>query len=288
MKFFINIVLILGLVLLGGCSNYEPKMATEVEGGDSMPESIIATAAVEHMDLTLEEMVTLYPHVISATCISKEIQAKGGIATAVMKYTVDEEYRGNIGKEEIEFNSYEGDLFEVGEQIILCVEPVGDVFTGNDYYIGAPLYLPENPKAQSYIHIPKDIHTQEDMRNAIVKYSEAHPYEGEVLGDYIHSTDLDEICDESEHIAEVMISEIEYTGEEHMWTNCEVIKNYKGRLDSSSISITMPKDSVKVGESYIVLFNKPDETAVFYVVSSRNSVYKSESTEAVSIKVHYE
>ena len=92
----------------------------------------------------------------------------------------------------------------------------------------------------------------------------------------------------SEHIAEVMISEIEYTGEEHMWTNCEVIKNYKGSLDSSSISITMPKDSVKVGESYIVLFNKPDETAVFYVVSSRNSVYKSESTEAVSIKVHCE
>lgn len=107
--------------------------------------------------------------------------------------------------------------------------------------------------------------------------------------DYTTATDLPTIVAETDLVLEVKITGLSTEGQ---FANCntyygDVQQILKGGPVNTSeergdIQVTLTKESVEIGETYVLLLNRIDETAIIYTQSSLGSVIPSGDTETIS------
>ena len=105
---------------------------------------------------------------------------------------------------------------------------------------------------------------------------------------YSKSDKMDEIVAESDLILELKIESLAIEG---IYSNgntytCDVLKVLKGdkvnKNDDGKIMATLLKNSVKVGESYIIMLNKLGDDSLIYVQSSKKSIIPINDTKSIS------
>lgn len=98
-------------------------------------------------------------------------------------------------------------------------------------------------------------------------------------GDYLHTTDINEIVNKSPYIVKVKITDniekFRETDDVCIYT-VELEKSYK-LAPETPLRIILPKDKVKVGEEYVIMmFSYSGWAQKHYMESSKNSLYKSD------------
>lgn len=153
--------------------------------------------------------------------------------------------------------------------------------------VGANLHLPVSNLVQASIYgeplsdhsnlsIPAD-GAQEYIENYFSSYDAGHlrPYTGT---DYIKSDDIPTIIASSDYVLKVKLDEEvdEDIPKDRSNYNCTVVSVYKGDISpEDSTLIIFPKDSVTVGNEYIVaLFDAGDTSSRrMFIFSSKNSLF---------------
>ena len=274
MKRSIIVLLLICCLSLMSCSN---------EASSTTPESAQGMSVeVEKSLLTTEEFTSLYPTIIYGTCTSLRQEEISGITTYCFDIAVKKTLAGSIKKDVIEFRNYEC-LLKAGEEYFLGIEPVADVFSGEDYYIGTVVFSPSQEKTPGNVLLPDSVKTTEDLEKELVRCAAVSPYAGndEIMGDYIRSEDPLEIAGQSEIILSATVTAIENAAaNDRIWVSCEVKKIIKGKPDSMHITAILPVGSVEEGDDYLLMLQHVDKNSTFLIVTSRNSVFPADSETA--------
>ena len=99
------------------------------------------------------------------------------------------------------------------------------------------------------------------------------------VDDTIYESDFDEMMAESEYIGKVTVIELISEGKVHNGNTyrCSVEKLVKGkalnRYDDGSILMVILKNSVNVGDTYIIGFDQVDDNSLIYTQAVKTSVY---------------
>ena len=102
-------------------------------------------------------------------------------------------------------------------------------------------------------------------------------------GGYITSTLLSDIIEQSDYIVKAVIDhEPLRSGEDRGMYTCNLVQCYKGEVEETFEAVFM-YDSVEVGKEYYFFLTKPDANSVFYIVSSKNSIYSSDDTNVTDM-----
>ena len=103
--------------------------------------------------------------------------------------------------------------------------------------------------------------------------------------EFIRSDDVSEIAQESSSIAEVVPIALKGSNENNHTERyaCSVQSVLKGKIPESDIEILFMAGTVEVGKTYTVMLENPG-SFVYYVLSSKNSVYRSDDALSAQIK----
>ena len=201
----------------------------------------------------------------------------------LVTFTVAECFQGDAGTE-IQLESGIETDWAVGRETILFARRYESVFQENSFY--APAYVIYEKNNILYSEGITDIenYSMQQIILAARDYCSSRGFPGstEVVGEYIHSQDIYEIANASDHVFSAVVTEIiNNSVADRTSYRIDVTDNVKGEAVYNWIIV--PKNSCSVGESYLFMLNEVDEKTVFYVASSPCSVLSAESEEARSI-----
>ena len=104
---------------------------------------------------------------------------------------------------------------------------------------------------------------------------------------YITSTSLSDITEQSDYIVKAVIDhEPLRSGEDRGMYTCNLVQCYKGEVEETFEAVFM-YDSVEVGKEYYFFLTKSDVNSVFYIISSKNSIYSSDDTNVTDMLNHF-
>jgi len=164
--------------------------------------------------------------------------------------------------------------YSKGEQYIFALQHIWNVYE-DKYVILADTYIPLNSVRDSTILSEK---ISEDINP--VSYIENYTYKSSGSGDklsidYIQSNDVRDIIEYSDYIAEVKVVELYRETEVSDVYSCKINNTIKGSINTTedgTVLIPFFKNSVKLGESYIVNLTSDTTDTIIYTLSSKNSV----------------
>lgn len=132
----------------------------------------------------------------------------------------------------------------------------------------------------SAVEIPEELTTADvftQYANSVEDRSDTHS------GDYITSTSLSDIIEQSDYIVKAVIDHEPFrSGENRGMYTCNLVQCYKGEVEETFEAVFM-YDSVEVGKEYYFFLTKPGPNSVFYIVSSKNSIYSSDDTNVTDM-----
>lgn len=254
--------------------------------------------------MTFEESLARASHIVLARYTGEKITEKHYIdlkfvsLDIVKGKTIEKEFYVRL----LNYQTYVSDgggsylptsaKYDEGKEYLLVLQ------AENSVYIKEACYLSMNniiiiPEEKATIYNGSQIfnHSEnykegEDIIDYVTKYVEKNPDLSEQGAEYIVSDDLTEIASESPYI--VVITPTEYKGgsdyNETEWYWCRVDSILKGQINDEIIEIVFSKNTVEIGKQYVVMMDLPDETSVFYILSSKNSLYLEGSNEAEQIR----
>lgn len=178
--------------------------------------------------------------------------------------------------------------YEPEQEYFLMLWRTRDVYAEHDKYINYThrLYLPCSSFDQANMYDEaitehsnmESCATAEELEQYIVEYLANHPIEDRPLYvgvDYIDSSDMKTIVEQSEFVAVVQVKELHnflYDAWDRDDWLCTVMNVLKGDLEvDEEIDIIFPKDAVRVGDIYIVTLASTDGS--IYSFSAKNSIY---------------
>lgn len=191
---------------------------------------------------------------------------------------IDQEriYVQNLGEDAPSLETGEDTLYIKDKEYMLLLEKNISVYYDNNKYvqIGKMILSRDDGRWADYHNLAKEIagRTKDTTPSAYgVRYSDA--------------SDVADLMDFSTNIFTVTVSEVYAESAIAPTTvyRCSVTKKLKGEpAENGNILITFFKETVKIGESYVVLLADASETAPVYTLSSRtNCVYPVEKVSSI-------
>jgi len=188
--------------------------------------------------------------------------------------------------------------YKAGENYLLIMEENDSLFYENiRYLLVTDIYIPINNMNQSTMYGEAIII---DGTQKLTEYGDMRSFINNAVDKsmlnklnqksaYIKSEKIDVIVSESDLILEVIIEDIEIEGILHSGNTyvCKVLDILKGKDilitdEYGNILTTLLKESVNVGDKYILSLNKIVDTSIIYTQSSKNSVMSTEDKNFIS------
>lgn len=190
----------------------------------------------------------------------------------------------NIGIGHVEENGYSYQLdenkYEKDKEYILIMESVDSIFYDHTRYIlNAELLLNETDKEYYMYSKYIDPPTGEAIKDYILEIYNSASHHSVKVDDTVYESDFDEMIAESDYIGKVTVLELVSEGRVHNGNTyrCNVEKLAKGRdlnrYDDGSILMVILKNSVNVGDTYIIGFDQVDDNSLIYTQAVKTSVY---------------
>lgn len=239
-------------------------------------EIFISSLKTQH---TLSECMDKFPYVAVVKPIEKpSVSENGSMKLQLEIYAL---IQGDIPDLQITLEVHDTELDYSCERYLVFLERFENVMSGTTTYVADEIiYEADNSLYCDSITDIADLSLEETI--ALAKaYAVEHPFQGEAItvGEYIKSSDLNDIYEGSDSVFSAIVRGIEYDDVPDRTTVLiEITEVYKG--DVSGISgVIVPKRSVEIDQEYVFFVNKPDETARYFIVSSRHSIYKQDEVE---------
>ena len=276
----------------------------ETETQDS--QQVIYASVIE---MTFEECVANATNILSAKYLGVSIegslaylsfqpisQIKGEVEeeTFLVVKCLDTIYTTTTGYQ------YAGDYsrYVEGEEYLLVLEKRVSVYYDRDrYYVVGDIFISKDAEStgtmfgtvemdQFVTGDIGDVNSYGGIISYVTELSQKFPAdkENDDKG-YIRSSDLQEIVAESNYIFKVKV--VEYDGgaasnnTERFY--CEISSRLKGFDSRNKVLIVFSAGTVEIGDECIVMLDKPGEYSLFYILSSKNSVYPTSDTESIAI-----
>ena len=191
------------------------------------------------------------------------------------EYTYMDDNKGRIGKSNLNY--------EIGKSYIFILQHIRNVYE-DMYIIMSDAYIPlEN--AQNSTVLSKELRDIEDCEAYIDQYHFKN-IQGKGIQlsiDYIESSQEKEIVMHSKYIAKVEVNELYRSTEIVDVYACSVVDILKGKINAAENQIIIPffKDTVEIGEIYLVCLNSDRDDAIIYTLSSKNSVFEASKFESI-------
>lgn len=169
--------------------------------------------------------------------------------------------------------------YEVGKNYIFVLQHIRNVYE-DIYMILSDVHIPLND-AQECTVLAEELEDGEAYIDQY-KFQNEQGRGSELSLDYIESSDPEVIFTESKYIAKVEIQELYRSTETVDVYSCTVVEFLKGdmqTLEDNQIIIPFFKDTVQVGDIYVVCLNSDREDAIIYSLSSKNSVWEPSQFE---------
>lgn len=196
--------------------------------------------------------------------------------------------KGTAHVEEIESTYDIGDnKYTVGDEYILVMEKNSSLFYDHDRYmlIGEMIIPVDNTNESVMYDQPIKTESKAILNSStnIVKYiqdikkSDANTESSDELS-YTKSNDMKTMISEADYVLELTVESLEVEGLVHNGNtySCSSITVLKGdslvKDEAGKILVTLLKDSVEIGNKYIVMVNKVDENSTIYTQVAEKSV----------------
>ena len=282
-RFFILLIVIaITFATIIGCSTHV----------DENNDSEITIFGLEQF-LTFNDAIDLSDVIVVATYISSEISNE----QVKSKFNVSEVLRGDINEDVVyifdsighssvfdsELSYQTGSIdYKVNKEYLLILSRNDSLFLDYPQHaIISGLFIPiDNIEKSTMYGEPlfemADIRSTSDIRSTIHSAKAPNNDEGQR---YTSATDLPTIILESDYILEIEIIDLYVEG---IYANsntyyCRIINNLRGENintieDTDVILVSFIKDSVEIGESYIIMVNRVGRKSLIYTQSSLRSV----------------
>ena len=197
------------------------------------------------------------------------------IRNYLSEYTYMDDEKGETGKTNLNY--------EIGKSYIFILQHIRNVYE-DMYIIMSDAYIPlEN--AQNSTVLSKELRDIEDCEAYIDQYHFKN-IQGKGIQlsiDYIESSQEKEIVAHSKYIAKVEVNELYRSTEVVDVYACSVVDILKGKINAAENQIIIPffKDTVEIGEIYLVCLNSDRDDAIIYTLSSKNSVFEASKFESI-------
>ncbi|MBQ1684419.1 MAG: hypothetical protein II072_02775 [Clostridia bacterium] len=231
------------------------------------------------------------PYIFEGVCLSAPDSAGDTDMYSPMPsyvFRVERVFRGDLEPgDEIIVRSAEDFGFAVGKTHLILAEAYASVFEQIELYF-APLAACREDR--NGVILGDDLVGLEQLdHDSVIEYLTgmlpSHPYTGTgtVTGAYCTSTTLPAIVDYSDLIISVRPERV-LINEFHARTTylCTVTDTFKGSCEET-IRVTAFKNSMQLGDSYLLLLIQPDPAYAFYELSSVKSVLPLSSDEAQAV-----
>ncbi|MCC8196730.1 MAG: hypothetical protein LIO49_08055 [Ruminococcus sp.] len=218
------------------------------------------------------------------------------------KFIVKDVLYGNVPDEEIYLYANSGiaevteidytyelgaDIYTVGMEYILVMEKLESVFYDHDrYMVSADILLCE--ENDTYIIYSEPIPVTDSIRDYIISvYNSAE--HGEVI-ETVYENDIEELISESKFIGVVNIEglEVEGTVQNSNTYRCTVETLYMGEnlntYSDGTILLSLKKNTVEVGESYVIGFTSSSDTSLIYSQSASDAVFELDDERVSEIE----
>ncbi len=273
MKKFLLFVTAAGLLFVTfGCAarNTTDTVSTDAVSGreplsyDGEPRQTVASGQLQ---LSFEEMLAASTNIVVATYTGE--RETHGIYED-LTFSPERQIKGTGLEAEFHVRNPDGTAggYAQGETYCLLLEKHVSVYNPYDVYVplrSTPLKGGEAESLETVL--AQTVDTSKTVGRA-----------------FIESDDLSEIVRNSPLVAEVVPTALTGSNENNRTERyaCDVRSVWKGRIPASEAEILFTAGTVAVGEPYIVLLADPDG-AVYYVLSSKKSVYPAEAEIAGQI-----
>lgn len=270
-------------------SNRDPLREESYEGNDSKDKSLEGLElsqedaySVQWSGWTLEQFMEESSCIFYGKCIGKNVTKHG---SSELQFDVQNTYKGVYDPEIKTFHSLLTDPFKKGKEYLIFCGRDASVYSGEDFY-GISTVICETEDGLYHEGILGV--EREDMQSILKQvssYMEQHPSSGEVKisTDYCRSEKLEEIY---EYADTVIIAEItgvfDNTQEDRTAYYFDVKDTLKGRVSGEQWVMAF-KDSMKVGDEYLLLLSTPGADAIFLTMCSPQSVLPVSSDKAKTI-----
>jgi hypothetical protein len=257
-----------------------------VQQKDGLYETFVCASPVG----TLEQFAQIRPVVFYGTCVGE----KDPYGYAL--FEIKEAYRGETGKElyvEL-WNDYP---VEVGEEYICYGVLSANVFLDRIFCSVNELITPDGESVKTRYISDLEGRSFEDILQMLPDIIERNPYaypeyaNGEIAGDYIHSSDREEIEELSEYVAAVKAVSIQawrnnlnYVAEDRQLVLFEVVDVIKGNLQTGEINILVPAHRIEDGKTYQICFRyygawssaEGEEEQSYYIISAPDAIWAAD------------
>lgn len=191
------------------------------------------------------------------------------------EYTYMDDNKGRIGKSNLNY--------EIGKSYIFILQHIRNVYE-DMYIIMSDAYIPLENVQKSTV-LSKELRDIEDCEAYIDQYHFKN-IQGKGIQlsiDYIESSQEKEIVAHSKYIAKVEVNELYRSTEVVDVYACSVVDILKGKINAAENQIIIPffKDTVEIGEIYLVCLNSDRDDAIIYTLSSKNSVFEASKFESI-------
>lgn len=225
-----------------------------------------------------EEYDTYYSYLFKI-----EKQYKGNIEENYL-YVYAEKCYVSVSSKDYFFNN--SSEYVEGESYVLLLTRHISVYNQNDrYLVVSGSFLPVNNLDSFGMYGDSNIKAHSDMsfidlwsfkrfEKYLLKEIKKNPIheEGYYGSDYIHSSDLNEIIENSGYVVRIkIIRQNLYAFDfDTEVCECEILKQYKGKIEKETVEIRFPLDTVHLDGEYIVALDS--SFISIYRFSSKNSL----------------
>ncbi len=183
--------------------------------------------------------------------------------------------------------------YKIGKSYVLLLERRPKVLEKQDVYLPLPVAIDmndlKNSKVQRKLIEEKSDITENELADftEFLKYITNHITNGQqrFAKDYIRSSDLAEIAEKTEYLAEVEIVSRSNVGDKSntgaSFYECKIIHNFKQQaLPGDTVYIWLPNDKTKLGETYVLAFmHYSDPNSNYLQLSCKKNFFTDSETQ---------
>ena len=309
MKKSIVLLILFIIVFMSACTG-ENRNSNNVKFNDK---DTLYSVSQDIVYLTFEETIDAATNIVQAKYIEME-----DLGTYYeLLFNIEKQYKGNITEDYLYVyceKSYvnvpeKGYIFDnlgeyiTGKSYILLLERHVSVYYEHDMFlILSPTDLPVDTLKDLHIYgqetltahssiTESDTVTFQQFESYITNKVEESPLQGKSYYGtaYIDSSDIEIIVKDSDYVVRLKPKtqgDVLASGKTAIY-DCEVIKQYKGILDTENIRVKFLLNTVDINSEYIVAINDSAVSGL-YILSSKNSVMSVDRENQILSLIDYE
>lgn len=270
-------------------SSMNPLQEESYKSGDSKNKSLEGLRlsqedayCVQWSGWTLEKYMEESSCIFYGKCIGKNATQHG---SSELQFDIQKIYKGVYEPEIKMFHSLLSEPFEIGKEYLIFCGHDASVYSGKDIY-GISTVICEMKDGlyhEGILGLEKE--NMQSILKQVSSYMEKHPSSNEVKinTDYCRSEKLDEIYKYADTVVVAKITGVfDNTQEDRTAYYFDVKDTLKGRVSGEQWIMAF-KDSMKIGEEYLLLLSTLGAEANFFTMCSPQSVLPINSDKAKTI-----